>query len=63
MVGSATPHDIINVGNYMGMSSTFYINNNMLLYPDWTDEYTMAPGTKNRESWPVIMVWFMPPIM
>lgn len=46
MVGSATPHDIINVGNYMGMSSTFYINNNMLLYPDWTDEYTMAPGTK-----------------
>ena len=46
MVGSATPHDIINVGNYMGMSSVFNINNNMLLYPDWTDEYTMAPGTK-----------------
>lgn len=46
MVGSAVPHDIINVGNYMGMSSTFNINNNILLYPDWTDEYTMAPGTK-----------------
>ncbi len=46
MVGSSTPHDIINVGNYMGMDSEFYINNNMLLYPDWTDEYTMASGTK-----------------
>lgn len=46
MVGSATPHDIINVGNYMGLASEFHINNNMLLYPDWTDEYTLAPGTK-----------------
>lgn len=46
MVGSAVPHDIISVGNYMGMASVFNINNNILLYPDWTDEYTMAPGTK-----------------
>lgn len=63
MVGSAAPHDIINVGNYMGQASVFNINNNILLYPDWSDEYTMAPGMKNRESWPVSMVWFMQPIM
>ena len=36
----------IDVANYMGMASTFNVNNNMFLYPDWTDDLNMAAATQ-----------------
>ena len=32
---------VINVGNYMGMASEFYINNNLFLYPDYVDDLNL----------------------
>ena len=32
---------VINVGDYMGMGSEFYINNNLFLYPDYVDDLNL----------------------
>ena len=39
-VGSGA-FSVINVGNYMGMASEFYINNNLFLYPDYVDDLNL----------------------
>ena len=45
---AANNFDVINVGSYMGPASEFYINNNLFLWPDWTDEYNLAQTRKPK---------------
>lgn len=43
---AANSYDVINVGSYMGPGSEFYINNNLFLWPDWTDDYNKPASQK-----------------
>ena len=45
---AANSYDVISVGSYMGPGSEFHINNNLFLWPDWTDEYNLEQTRKPK---------------
>ena len=45
---AANKFDLISVGSYMGPGSEFHINNNLFLWPDWTDEYNLEQTRKPK---------------
>ena len=46
VIVGASGFNVIDVSNYMGMASNFYVNNNLFLYPDWTDELNVEAAAQ-----------------
>ena len=41
MVGAPNDFKVFEVSDYLGIDSQFFIENNLFLYPDWVDDFTL----------------------